>query len=158
MLRPIQVPVLDEGDVQSLAVFCDAPRPPGPPPPPPPSAPLPPPPPPPGLLENPAPSPAPVLSVQDELRKRQEGGFKLKIVHKPDETSNDSEAVAGPSSKHATLPSAIVRNTGHKENRAGMSNVHSQILAGVQLRSTKQRASNHAEVIPIIRVRADDIC
>lgn len=138
--------MLDENAAHTSVVFCDAPPPPGPPPPPPPSAPLPPPPPPPGFSENATPSAAPVLSVQDELRKRQEGGFKLKNVQKPDEDTDESGVVAGPSTKRVTLPSPNVGNTAHKENREGMSNVHNQILAGVQLRSTKQRVTRPMEV------------
>lgn len=36
---------------------------------------------------------------------------------------------------------AVVVSPVHMEDRAGMSNVHNQILAGVQLKSLKQRAA-----------------
>lgn len=59
--------------------------------------------------------------------------------------------VASPSVKPTTLRPTAVNNPVHKEDRAGMANVHNQILAGVQLKSLKQRAvaipSRHIEVM-----------
>lgn len=48
---------------------------------------------------------------------------------------------AGPSVKSASVRPANIDSPVHKEDRAGMANVHNQIRAGVQLKNLKGRVA-----------------